>query len=347
MLFDADGQIRGGAERYALELARHAAERWPVRLISFGSQDQAQRLGELEIRIIGGRWQRPNDPLSPRLLAEVLAADVIHCHQREIRIAKLVALAGRTLGKTVVVTDLGGGAWSWASRIPTKRLFDAHLHISDFSRRISGHEHLRRAVVIGCGVDIERFSPGAADGSSPQPVLYVGRLLPHKGIDVLLRALPPGVPLQIVGPALDEQYLSHLRALAHDKPVTFHHDWTDEQLVAAYRRCLCLVLPSVSRDCYGNETSVPELLGQTLLEAMACAKPVICTDAGAMPEVVKHGVCGLVVPQSCSEALGGAIATLASRPDLRRSMGAAGRQRVLESYTWSAVIERCQPYYDT
>jgi glycosyltransferase involved in cell wall biosynthesis len=318
-------------------------------MVSFGARDQVHTVQGLDIRIVGGSWQCPNDPLSPRIVAELRAADIIHCHQREIRLSKLVALAGRALGKRVVVTDHGGGAWSWwASRIPAEHLFDAHLHVSEFSRRISGHEHLRRAVVIGCGVDTERFSPGHVDPHPSQPpVLYVGRLLPHKGIDVLLESLPPAIPLQIVGSPLDDRYLSRLQRLAVGKPVTFHHDWTDEQLVDAYRACLCVVLPSVHRDCYGNETAVPELVGQTLLEGMACAKPVICTDAGAMPEVVENGVGGVVVPQNSPHSLANAITTLANRPGVCRSMGAAGRRHVLQNFTWPIVVERCQRSYAT
>src|SRR5712675_72235 len=78
-------------------------------------------------------------------------------------------------------------------------------------------------------------------------VLFVGRLLPHKGVDDLIRAMPAELPLTIVGRAYDAHYLERLHELANGKRVTFRHDADDDGLVDAYQRARCVVLPSVYR----------------------------------------------------------------------------------------------------
>ena len=140
-----------------------------------------------------------------------------------------------------------------------------------------------------------KFSPCEQvrkDGS----VLFVGRLLPHKGIDDLIKAVPSDMPLEIIGRPTEPRYFDDLRALAEGKRVMFRTACSDEQMIEAYRRATCVVLPSVYQTMYGEKTSVPELLGQTLLEGMACGTPAICTDVASMPEVVEDRVTGFVVP---------------------------------------------------
>ena len=127
--------------------------------------------------------------------------------------------------------------------------------------------------------------------------------------------------------------------------MTFLHDCDDESLVGEYRRALCLVLPSVYRSADGTETNVPELLGQTLLEGMACGTPVICTRVASMPEIVEDGVTGFVVPPHDPVALGGRLQWLAEHPQEAAAMGAAGRRRVLERFQWAQVVRRCLEAY--
>ena len=184
----------------------------------------------------------------------------------------------------VFVTDLGGGPPAIASQPDTSGWFDAHLHISQFSERVMTGERAKQNLVIGAGVDSEFFSP--VDGTAiVGSVLFAGRVLPHKGIDTLIRALPDGMTLTVVGRELDAPYSRDLRELAVGKPVSFVADADDRLLLDLYRSAQVVVLPSVYQTMYGVRSVAPELLGQTLLEAMACGKPVICTDVEG-PEVV-------------------------------------------------------------
>src|SRR5688572_14367026 len=137
-LFGSAG-IFGGAERYALELARHMAERVPTRLVTFGESAQETRIGRLDVRVIANAWhvrgQRTN-PLSAAILTAILKADVVHCHQRHVLMSSVAAAACRVTGKRVFATELGGGGWDISAYISTDRWFAGHLHISEYSRNV-------------------------------------------------------------------------------------------------------------------------------------------------------------------------------------------------------------------
>ena len=348
-LFGREGVV-GGAERYALELARHMASVAPTALVTFGDEGRRERWGGLEVRVLGAPWyvrgQRTN-PLSARLLAEVFRADVVHCHQQHVLTSSLAAALCRVSGRRVFVSDLGGGGWDVSAYVSTDRWYHGHLHISEYSRRAAGHAGYARAHVIMGGVDADKFSPEGPAEEGERPVLFVGRLMPHKGADDLVEALPEGMRLELIGQPYHDQYVADLLRLAEGKSVRLRHDCDDAALVAAYRRALCVVLPSVYRTRYGDETRVPELLGQTLLEGMACGAPAVCTDVASMPEVVEDGVNGFVVPPNDPAALREKLLWLREHPAERRRMGEAARRRVLEKFTWPGVVRNCLKIYNS
>lgn len=345
-LFDRDNGIVGGAERYAYELARHMAEVVPTTLVTFGDREFSGFAGKAAVRVIGNptyvRGQRSN-PISISLLRELLAADVVHCHQHHVFASSLAALFCRATGRRVFVTDLGGGGWDISAYVSTDSWYHGHLHISEYSKGYYGHGSNPTAHVIFGGVDIEKFFP--SNIQREKTVVFVGRIMPHKGIDDLVQAIPSDVNLEIIGQPYDARYLGDLHCLGGGKKVVFRHGCDDETLVEAYRRALCLVLPSVYRTSYGAETRVSELLGQTLLEGMACGTPVICTSVGAMPEIVEDGICGFVVPPNDPAALREKIGWLSDHPQERRRMGLMARRRVEAKFTWSTVVDRCLRIY--
>ena len=341
------GGVLGGAERYALELARYMAEITPARLLTFGDEARSERIGNLDIRVVAGAWQvrgQSSNPVSSAIVGEVLKADVVHCHQQHIMASSLASLASRFSGRKVFVTDLGGGGWDVSGYTSTDRWYHGHLHISEYSRRVLGQEGKPWAHVILGGIDTDKFSLDASvarDGS----VVFVGRLLPHKGVNYLIEAMPPNVPLKIIGQRMDERYFSDLEKLAAGKQVSFHHDATDADIVRAYRSAMCVLLPSVYRHMYGLETKIPELLGQTLLEGMACGTPAICTDVASMPEIVEDGRSGFIVPPNDPSAICRKLVWLRDHPSEAAQMGASARQRVLDKFTWPAVVQRCLEIY--
>jgi len=342
-----EGGVFGGGERYALELARHMADEVETVLLTFGPHQRRERIGNLELRVIGDPWyvrgQRGN-PFALSMLAHLRGVDVVHCHQQHLLATSLAALAGRVMCRRVFVTDLGGGGWDVSTYISTDRWFDGHLHLSEYSRTHFGQGAKAFAHVVLGGVDTEKFSPGAAS-TGDGPVVYAGRLLPHKGVNDLITAIVPGIELKIIGRVTDERFLADLHRMAEGKRITFLHECDDAELIRAYRGAMCVVLPSVYRTMYGDETWVPELLGQTLLEGMACGRPVICTRVASMPEIVEDGICGFIVPPNDPAALADRIGWLREHPAEAAAMGVAGRQRVIDKFTWRQVVRRCLEIY--
>ena len=124
-IFGEDG-IVGGAERYAMELARHMASRLPTRLVTFGYRDRREQSGALEIRVLGSPWhvrgQRAN-PFHRGLFSALGDADVVHCHQQHVLMSSAAAAWCRVRGKRVFVSELGGGGWDISAYVSTDGCF--------------------------------------------------------------------------------------------------------------------------------------------------------------------------------------------------------------------------------
>lgn len=180
----------------------------------------------------------------------------------------------------------------------------------------------------------------AIRAESPLPmVLFVGRLVPYKGVDVLLRALVNvKARAVIVG---DGPLRESLEQLATDlgvaEQVRFAGNAAPEELTALYNACDLFVLPSVTR---------AEAFGMVQIEAMSCRKPVVCTDLpSGVPWVNQHGVTGLVVPPSDPAALKESIMTLLADAGLRARMGAAGRTRVESEFSIARLVQQTTALY--
>jgi glycosyltransferase involved in cell wall biosynthesis len=347
-LFGKGDGVVGGAERYALELARYMADQVPTTLVCFGDgPDRYETAGQLRIHVIGPSWvvrQQQGNPMNFRLWHDLRQASVVHCHQQHVVASSFAAAASRLSGRKVFVSDLGGGGWDISAYVSTDRWYHGHLHISQYSRSVYGHTEQPWAHVILGGVDTDKFSP-VPGISRKRRVVYAGRLVPHKGINDLVEALPDGLELELIGQPYDQRFVDHLKKMAEGKAVVFRHDCSDQDLLEAYQSALCVVLPSVYRTMYGVESKVPELLGQTLLEGMACGTPAICTNVASMPEVVEDGVTGFVVPPNDPKTLGEKLAWLAANPEQACAMGHASRERVLKLFTWPEVVRRCLEIY--
>ena len=169
---------------------------------------------------------------------------------------------------------------------------------------------------------------------SSQPiVLFVGRLVPYKGVDVLLDAMAGlNAVALIVGDGPQRDALeAHARRLGIADRIRFLGSVTDEQLGSLYRSCDVFVLPSVTRQ---------EAFGVVQLEAMAAGKPVVSTDLGTgVGWVNRHGETGYVVPPRDARALGDALSRLLENPELRRSMGDAAMRRVRSAFTVDRMID--------
>jgi glycosyltransferase involved in cell wall biosynthesis len=249
----------------------------------------------------------------------------------------------RMTGKRTFVTDVGGGGWvSLARVLNVARYCHGLLLLSRFANQSFRPGPPQRWVVYG-GVDTDRFHPAARLPN--RQVVFVGRLLPHKGIDYLIEAMPENAALKIVGRPYNHSYLQRLRNLARHKQVEFVLDATDERVIAEYQSATVSVLPSVDVTGDGVAAAAPELLGLAALEAMACGTAVVCSGVGSLPEIVENGTTGYVVPPRDVEQLSNRIVSLLDDPARAREMGATARQRVLERFTWEQVASVCLNAY--
>jgi glycosyltransferase involved in cell wall biosynthesis len=198
-----------------------------------------------------------------------------------------------------------------------------------------------RMRVIPNGIDIETFQPLSIP-KEPNEVIYVGNSEDRtKGAAYLLRAfhlLRDTTPyrLTFVDRPLEELKLAPrlVQRFGLSERVRFTGRVSTPDLVRLYNRAEMAVCPSLY-----------EGFGLPAGEAMACGLPVVATTGGALPEVVEDGVTGILVPPGDPYGLAAAIRTLMDDPDLRRRMGQAGRERVLEMFSWRKAALATEAVY--
>jgi phosphatidylinositol alpha-1,6-mannosyltransferase len=201
------------------------------------------------------------------------------------------------------------------------------------------------------GVDAETFRPGAGGaavraelGLAGRPVVVcVSRLVPRKGQDVLIRALPavrervPGAVLLIVG---DGPYRPRLEALARDLAVTQDVVFTGpvpaERLPACYAAGDVFAMPCRTRRG-GLDV---EGLGIVFLEASSTGLPVLAGDSGGAPDAVLPGETGFVVDGRSPTAVADGLVDLLTDRDLARRLGERGRRWVTEEWGWDLAAAR-------
>jgi starch synthase len=106
------------------------------------------------------------------------------------------------------------------------------------------------------------------------------------------------------------------------------------------------VLPSVETTCFGERVAISELLGLSVLEAMASGTPIVASRIGGVPEIVVDGETGFLVEPGDATELHDRLELLLGDEKLARRMGDAGRDRVLQDFTWARCAERCLAAYE-
>jgi len=206
-----------------------------------------------------------------------------------------------------------------------------------------------RVSCIPCGVDTERFRPMNRSHIRRQLglplkeplVLFVGRIEPLKGIDILLRAvsrIESSFRLLVVGgDGKDAERKAQLRALADKlgigERVSFLDAVPHENLPLYYNAADVCVVPSHY-----------ESFGLVALEAMACGIPVVASRVGGLQETVQDGLTGYLVPLRCPQPFADRLDLLLSNERLRRRLGGEARATV-ERFRWSEVAARVEDVY--
>jgi len=346
--FFGEGGVYGGGERFPHQLAKALAPKIPTSLLGFGTHAERRRIGDLEVITapLRGRYRgnpiNPINPYSEVYVQELWRAERVHAHQLDTFVTTQALIAGRFRGIDIFATDHGACAPNLRARFRLDPYLTKHLAVSEFSISIQP-TFADRSVPIFAGVDVEQFTPGSAPRE--RAVMFLGRIMPHKGIDVLIRAMPADVPLRVYGRAYDTAYEQHLRELGAQKDVTFVTSATDAEILDGLQRARISVLPTLAGDLSSVPPPRSELFGIALAEAMACGTPVIATRVGGMPEVVAHGDAGLLVASGSVEELADAIRRLLADDLLHAELSAAGVERVRTMFTWDAVADRCIEAY--
>jgi glycosyltransferase involved in cell wall biosynthesis len=197
------------------------------------------------------------------------------------------------------------------------------------------------SIVPQFGVDPERFRP--AEGPvPPRPftIGFAGRLVPEKGLDILLDAvfgLGGDWRLELIGAGPLAGHLRR-RAWAAGFGERVHVGPSPSAAMAERLRALdVLVLPSLTRPNWREQ------FGRALVEAMACGVAVVGSDCGEIPQVI--GEAGLVVPEGDLVALRAALRRLRDDPALRADLAARGRARVLARYTQREIAQQTYQVY--
>lgn len=347
----AHSSIIGGGERYPTELASWMSRFVDTTLVSFSSNRQRYYQDNLKIEIYPVKhFIRGNkvNPLSFCYLNSILKADVVHIHNANTLVSDLGCIAASLLGKNIFVTDYGGGGdFVLNQKLPILRGYRNAIAYSEFGLNFIPNELKKKAVLIKGGIDTDKFSPDTSL-KKEKKILYVGRILPHKGINYLIAAFKllnrSDYKLKILGRAYSERFYQDLLQMADGLAIEFVHNADDQQLLHEYRTAMVTVLPSVYENCYGGYTPVPELMGFTLLESQACGTPAICTDAGAMHEFLEAGRTGLVVQQNSGEAIASALEQVI---DLFSNLSSSGYKQYqnncrewVKHLGWTSVVEK-------
>lgn len=169
---------------------------------------------------------------------------------------------------------------------------------------------------------------------SPHKVVYTGRMIAIKGVDVLLRALAdvrrsvPDLQVDLVGGRFEE-YRRLAREIGVADCCTFTGALANTEVLRRMASAAVTVVPSRS-----------EAFGMVNIESMAVGTPVVASAVGGIVEVVRDGVDGLLVPPEDPAALAAGLVELLTRPDLRRRMGRDARARFLAEFEQRRAVEQ-------
>lgn len=192
------------------------------------------------------------------------------------------------------------------------------------------------------GVDLDLFKPVERDVTETFTVGYIGRLLPAKGLLILVDALAQikneKWQLLIVGDG-PERAAAERRVAEHGlrDRCKFVGAVPYDETPAYFQKIDVLVVPTITTK------NIREQFGRVIVEAMACKVPVIGSTCGAIPEVI--GDAGMVVPENDPTALAKALQRIINDGNLQKRFAKAGRERVEKLFTWERVAERIYDVY--
>ena len=348
--------VRGGIERYVADVTAATSARGftvEVHVAGVRRARTDQLANGIEIHRHREFARLLSSPITSglALAASQLDADVVHLHMPN-PVGEIGALLNRRAGALVA---------SFHAPVVRQRLLEpAYGPVRErvlgrcrtilvsssqmaTARELAGHNEALRVLPYGVSPSLALSSEAPRAASAALRLLFVGRLVYYKGLDVLLHAVSRSadrpVRLTIVG---DGPLRTDLENLATRLGVQDRVELTggvdDEVLLELYRSHDVFVMPSGSR---------AETFGMAMCEAMAAGLPAISTNVGTGTDWVNlDGVTGLVVPPGDPVALAGALRTLADDAGLRARFGRAARERARQEFSFERHVDGLVEVYE-
>lgn len=200
--------------------------------------------------------------------------------------------------------------------------------------------------VLPYGTTVSAADVQAEPADKPR-VLFTGRLIERKGLEYLLHAVPmirsrvPNADFIITGDGDQRERLEKLSAeLGLNEIVSFKGFVSKEELSQEYAKCNVWVNPGIV-DSWGDA----EGLGIGSIEAYSYFKPVVASRVGGIPDTIRDGETGYLVPQKDSKALAEAICDLLIDPEKCRKFGKAGFKFAKETFSWKRIVGELEKLY--
>ena len=245
---------------------------------------------------------------------------------------------GTICRRTGCMSAAGVARWAVQDRMTDLSLFDRIITNSRWTGRRLEAEGVRVDGVVHNGVPITPARP-PLPGDAVPTIAYAGRLIPKKGVGVLLRAvaqLAGDVRLLIAGDGPQRRELEKLATtLGIAGRTTFLGHLTPDDLIEAFAGAWVQAAPSTWEEPFG-------LVGA---EGMMRGTAVVTTDSGGLSEQVEPGVTGLTTPAGDVDALAAALREILTDREKAERMGAAGRERALAHFTEQRNVERFEEIY--
>ena len=262
-------------------------------------------------------------------------------------------LLKKTRGKPYVIYFQGSGLYMpYAGIGPILKILVRNatevIVLTEHMRITVGVKYKRYATVIPNGVDINRFTAlsrkaartGLNIGETKQIIIFVGSLIPVKGVKYLVEAMSiltqhlPEARLLVVGNGEEETKLKQQVAqLNLESHVTFAGKVPNERIPEFMTASDIFVLPSLS-----------EGFPVTVLEAMAAGLPIVTTNVRGLPEIVRDGENGFLVPSGDSDALAQKLLILLSNNETRKLMSVNNKNKASD-YSWDSVASKLEEVY--
>lgn len=341
-------QFMGGGGRYPFELAKSISQLGhdEVELLFFSNIHDSIMLDNMKISLVPGVnfFTRFNGfvnplPISLTFFKKIKEADIVHGIQIRTEATMLATIFGKLIGKPVFLTDNNFNGLSLSRIIRVERLADAVLTIS---KEDYDSWHVKHKKIIYGGVNIHNFP---YKKEKQKYVIYAGRIVAHKGVDVLVEAIPNDYQLIIAGSTSEEDYLAYLEKISKNKKVKIIKNPSDKKLVELYRNASCFVLPATAKDYLGRVWGRPGLYALVVPEAMSCGTPVIVSNVGALPYFIEDNKNGLVFKDRDVDDLRKKLLTIITNKKLIERMGNYGRKLVEEKYSWVSIAKHVRKIY--